>query len=185
MTTVDLTGKCTFVTGSSRGLGRYYALHLANVGSVAAHPPVHSDIIYAAAKQAVAHYTRCLAEQLRPYDVTVNGIAPAPTYTGRFLETRVVADQGERPRLQRVAQPEDMAQIVSFLAGASIRFPDRRDHRVLAWIVRMRLNGFSPEGPGSVFLAIKHILRDETQGFSPSILRTARGSAARGKREQG
>src|SRR5579875_3343810 len=58
----------------------------------------------------------------RPYDVTVNCIAPAPAYTGRFLATRVVADQEELPRLRRVAQPEDMAQIMLFLAGPQSDF---------------------------------------------------------------
>ncbi|TMC95021.1 MAG: SDR family oxidoreductase [Chloroflexi bacterium] len=93
-----------------------------NVGSVAGHLPVHSGIIYAAAKSAVAHYTRCLAEQLRPYDVNVNCIAPAPTSTGRFLATRALADQQGLSRLQQVAQPEDMAQIVLFLAGPQADF---------------------------------------------------------------
>ena len=93
-----------------------------NVGSVAGHLPVHSGIIYAAAKSAVAHYTRCLAEQLRPYDVNVNCIAPAPTSTGRFLATRALPDQQGLSRLQQVAQPEDMARIVLFLAGPQADF---------------------------------------------------------------
>ena len=93
-----------------------------NVGSVAGHLPVHSGIIYAAAKSAVAHYTRCLAEQLRPFDVNVNCIAPAPTSTGRFLATRALPDQQGLSRLQQVAQPEDMAQIVLFLAGPQADF---------------------------------------------------------------
>jgi len=88
-----------------------------NVGSIAGHIPVQTGIIYAAAKIAITHYTRCLAEQLRPYDVNVNCIAPAPTYTGRFLATRAVVNQEGLSRLQRVAQPEDMAQIMLFLAG--------------------------------------------------------------------
>jgi 3-oxoacyl-[acyl-carrier protein] reductase len=88
-----------------------------NVGSIAGHIPVTEGIIYAAAKTAITHYTRCLAEQLRPYDINVNCIAPAPTYTGRFLATREVGNQEGLSRLQRVAQPEDMAQIVLFLAG--------------------------------------------------------------------
>jgi 3-oxoacyl-[acyl-carrier protein] reductase len=109
---------------------KYAGLHMRNqrsgkiinVGSVAGHLPVHSGIIYAAAKSAVAHYTRCLAEQLRPYDVNVNCIAPAPTSTGRFLATRAVPDQQGLSRLQQVAQPEDMAQIVLFLAGPQADF---------------------------------------------------------------
>ena len=88
-----------------------------NVGSIAGHIPVQTGIIYAAAKTAITHYTRCLGEQLRPYGVNVNCIAPAPTYTGRFLATRTVDSQQGLSRLQQVAQPEDMAQIVLFLAG--------------------------------------------------------------------
>jgi len=71
---------------------------------------------------AIAHYTRCLAEQLRPYDVNVNCIAPASTYTGRFLATRSVTNQEGLSRLQRVAQPEDMVQILLFLAGPQSDF---------------------------------------------------------------
>jgi 3-oxoacyl-[acyl-carrier protein] reductase len=88
-----------------------------NVGSVAGHVPARNGIIYAAAKAANSHYTRCLAEELRPFDVNVNCIAPTATYTGRFLATRQVVEQTERSRLQRVAQPEEMASIVLFLAG--------------------------------------------------------------------
>jgi 3-oxoacyl-[acyl-carrier protein] reductase len=33
MPTVDLTGKSALVTGSSRGLDRYYTLHLAQAGA--------------------------------------------------------------------------------------------------------------------------------------------------------
>src|SRR2546421_12471562 len=33
MPTIDLTGKMALVTGSSRGLGRHYALHLAQAGA--------------------------------------------------------------------------------------------------------------------------------------------------------
>ena len=92
---------------------------IVNVGSVAGERPVHTGIIYGAAKSAVAHYTRCLAEQLRPFDVNVNCIAPAPTYTGRFLATRTVAPEDGLSRLQRIAQPEDIAAILLFLCSSS------------------------------------------------------------------
>jgi 3-oxoacyl-[acyl-carrier protein] reductase len=103
-----------------------------NVGSIAGHIPVQTGIIYAAVKTASAHYTRCLAEQLRPYDVNVNCIAPAPTYTGRFLATRSVASQEGLSRLQQVAQPEDMAQIVLFLAGSHSDF--LTGETIVCWI---------------------------------------------------
>jgi 3-oxoacyl-[acyl-carrier protein] reductase len=100
-----------------RGSGK-----IINVGSVAGHVPVKTGIIYAAAKAAVAHYTQSLAAQMRPHGVNVNAIAPAPTFTGRFSATRAVPDQTDVPRLQRIAQPEDMAKIVLFLAGPDADF---------------------------------------------------------------
>lgn len=90
---------------------------IVNVGSGAAHVPSRIGIVYAAAKAGIVHYTRCLAEELRPYDVNVNCISPMATYTGRFMATRTVASEEGLSRLQRIAQPEDMADIVLFLAG--------------------------------------------------------------------
>lgn len=88
-----------------------------NVGSGSGHIATAVGIIYASAKAAVSHYTRCLAEEMRPYDVNVNCISPSPTYTGRFLATRTVASQEGLARLEQIAQPEDMARIVLFLAS--------------------------------------------------------------------
>ncbi|HVX46090.1 MAG TPA: SDR family oxidoreductase [Mycobacteriales bacterium] len=90
-----------------------------NVGSVAGHVPARNGIIYAAAKAANSHYTRCLAEELRPFDVNVNCLAPTATYTGRFRATRNVPEQTDKSRLQSIAQPDDMAGIVLFLAGSA------------------------------------------------------------------
>jgi 3-oxoacyl-[acyl-carrier protein] reductase len=104
---------------------KYTGLHMrerrsgkiVNVGSVAGHVPVRGGIIYAAAKMGISHYTRSLAEQLRPFDVNVNCISPAPTYTARFLATRTVDNEEGLSRLQKIAQPEDMSNIVMFLCG--------------------------------------------------------------------
>ncbi|MCU9613288.1 SDR family oxidoreductase [Caldibacillus lycopersici] len=89
-----------------------------NIGSGAGHVPTTEGIIYASAKAAISHYTQCLGEQLRPFNVNVNCLAPASTYTGRFLATRSVNNQEGLSRLQQIAQPNDMAEIVLFLASA-------------------------------------------------------------------
>lgn len=91
---------------------------IVNVGSVAGHMPVTKGIVYAAAKAGIAHYTHCLAEELRPYEVNVNCIAPTATYTGRFLATRQVASNEDLSRLQQIAQPAEMARIVLFLVSS-------------------------------------------------------------------
>ena len=90
---------------------------IVNIGSGAGHIAAREGLIYAAAKAGVSHYTRCLAEELRPFEVNVTCLAPSPTYSGRFLATRSVQEQEGLGRLQRVSRPEDMAQLMLFLAG--------------------------------------------------------------------
>lgn len=104
---------------------KYIGLHMRerrggkiiNIGSAAGHVPVQGGIIYAAAKMGISHYTRCLAEEMRAYDVNVNCLAPASTFTGRFMATRTLPDESALSRLQRTAQPPDMTKIVLFLAS--------------------------------------------------------------------
>jgi 3-oxoacyl-[acyl-carrier protein] reductase len=75
--------------------------------------------IYATAKAAVHEYTRCLAAQLRPYNIPVNCIAPGGTITPRFLATR----QADPERLEatetlvRYADPIETARAVAFLVS--------------------------------------------------------------------
>lgn len=75
--------------------------------------------IYATAKAAVVHYTRCLASQLRPFDITVNTIAPGGTRTGRFMGTRKVdpAKMVTEGTLDRFATVDEVARTVEFFAG--------------------------------------------------------------------
>ena len=67
----------------------------------------------------MTHYTRCLADQLRPYDITVNCIAPGDTRTGRFMGTRAVdqARMVETGTLDRIATVDEVARVVEVFAG--------------------------------------------------------------------
>ena len=75
--------------------------------------------VYAAAKAAVVHYTRCLATQMRASNVTVNSIAPGETRTARFLATRPVDAERlvEGGTLDRIAQIDEVSRVVEFFAG--------------------------------------------------------------------
>lgn len=89
------------------------------ISSIAAFQGRGHSALYATAKAGVVHYTRCLADQLRPYDVTVNSLAPGETRTGRFLGTRPV-DPGrlaEAGTLDRIATVDEVARVVEFFAG--------------------------------------------------------------------
>ena len=92
---------------------------IVNFGSTGGLAGRADGVIYAAAKAAVHEYTRCLAAQLRPYNIPVNCIAPGGTVTPRFLATR----QADPARLEavdtleRYAQPEETARAVAFLVS--------------------------------------------------------------------
>jgi 3-oxoacyl-[acyl-carrier protein] reductase len=92
---------------------------IVTISSTAAFRGRSSGAIYATAKAAVVQYTRCLAEQLRPYGVTANSIAPGDTRTGRFLNTRAVdpARLAEGGTLDRIALVDEVARVVALFAG--------------------------------------------------------------------
>ena len=76
---------------------------------------------YAAAKAAVAHYTRYLAQDLGPFGITANCIAPGVTATGRIAATILAGDMHNSPLIQtialrRVGTVEDCANVIEFLA---------------------------------------------------------------------
>lgn len=88
---------------------------------------------YRVAKAALHMYTRCLAEQLRPYNIPVNCVAPGSVAGERW---RVVWAEVHKERLiqhqslERIAQPSELAAVVGFLctpaalyvSGQVIRF---------------------------------------------------------------
>jgi 3-oxoacyl-[acyl-carrier protein] reductase len=91
---------------------------IVNVASVAGLTAPLEGPIYAVAKAAIIQYTRCLATQLRPYGINVNCLSPGGTLSARFLADRphLTAEQlTPKSRLERLANPEDMAKVVEFL----------------------------------------------------------------------
>jgi 3-oxoacyl-[acyl-carrier protein] reductase len=77
--------------------------------------------IYAATKAAVEAMTHVLSKELRGRQITVNAVAPGPTATALFLDgkSQAVIDQIARlAPMERLGQPEDIANVVAFLAGS-------------------------------------------------------------------
>jgi 3-oxoacyl-[acyl-carrier protein] reductase len=75
---------------------------------------------YIASKAGVEGLVHVLANELRGRSVTVNAIAPGPVATELFLKGKSeeqIAELSKLPPLERLGQPEDIANVVSFLAG--------------------------------------------------------------------
>ena len=77
---------------------------------------------YGAARAAIAHYTRYLAQDLGPFGITANCIAPGVIATGRIMSTVIPGssqsnrDRAELVALRRLGTVEDCAKVVEFLA---------------------------------------------------------------------
>ena len=92
-----------------------------NAASFAAIVPIAGSAAYAASKAGVHYFTRVLAGELGPWNVTVNCYAPGmiPSEINRFREA-----PPERQRrlldtltLRRLGQAQDVASLVCFLAS--------------------------------------------------------------------
>ncbi len=95
-----------------------------NVGSIAATLGIPKSVIYATAKAAVHEYSRCLAVQLRPYDIAVNVLAPGDTVTERFLHSRETEEARKvlSGTLDRYGRPIEVARTAEFLASEAGSF---------------------------------------------------------------
>ncbi|MFL9907330.1 SDR family oxidoreductase [Paraburkholderia sp. RL17-337-BIB-A] len=76
--------------------------------------------IYNGTKAAVEAFTHVFAKELRGRNITVNAVAPGPIATSLFLDDKTeeqIQTFAKMPPLQRLGQPDDIASVVSFLAG--------------------------------------------------------------------
>ena len=76
--------------------------------------------IYAATKAGVEALTHIFAKEMRGRQITVNAVAPGPTDTPLFTDGKTpeqIAGIAKLAPLERLGEPVDIANAVSFLAG--------------------------------------------------------------------
>jgi 2-hydroxycyclohexanecarboxyl-CoA dehydrogenase len=95
-----------------------------NIASDAGRTGSAGETVYSAAKGGVIALTRSLARELARHQITVNCVSPGPTDTPmlRAFDARaggVVDKLISATPLRRLAQPQDIAAAVTFLASES------------------------------------------------------------------
>jgi NAD(P)-dependent dehydrogenase (short-subunit alcohol dehydrogenase family) len=72
---------------------------------------------YGATKASLEAMTRAWAAEYSPSGVRVNAIAPGPVYTPTPSGTEFIAALGETTPMHRASQPEEIAEVIAFLAS--------------------------------------------------------------------
>jgi len=105
-------------------MGEYVRRHLKrearggriiSISTDAAHAH-EGSISYAASKHAIESYSRSAALEMGKYGITVNVVAPGPIQTGWLTPEQEIQIAAATP-LGRVGRPEDVAEVVVFLAS--------------------------------------------------------------------
>jgi NAD(P)-dependent dehydrogenase (short-subunit alcohol dehydrogenase family) len=103
-----------------RGAGR-----IVNVASITNIQPIANLVAYVTAKGGVIGLTRSLALEFGPLGIAVNAVSPGAIETPLTADTytpAVRAAYEERIALGRVGRPEEIADVITFLASDAARY---------------------------------------------------------------
>jgi 3-oxoacyl-[acyl-carrier protein] reductase len=88
-----------------------------NITSNAATHGAPAVSVYSAAKAGLEAFSRAAAQELGERGITVNAVAPGPTRTDMVKDPTWFDKVGRFAALRRAGTPEDIADIVAFLAS--------------------------------------------------------------------
>ena len=157
MMDVNVKGMFLVTKAFARGMIRRKSGSIVNVGSLAGMRMLEVPVHYATAKSAVVGFTLSLARELGRYHVRVNAVVPGMLSEG--VSVNVPAAQRKEYEtycaLGRVGRPEEVAELVAFLASAQEQLHQRPGDsrrrgdlmkfrmvdRILAWQPRQSIRG--------------------------------------------
>ena len=129
---IDVNLKSAFLMSKAASKPMVEARHgkIVNLSSISAKGN-RGQANYAAAKMGIQGFTATLAEELGPFGINVNAVAPGYVATAMTAATalRVGMTPEEhqeaaaaRTNLRRVAHPEDIANVIAFLVSEDAAF---------------------------------------------------------------
>ena len=114
LSVVRLTGLCLPQLERS-GHGR-----IINIGSSTVREPIDNLALSNSVRPGVIGWAKSMARELGPKKITVNSIAPGRIETARLMEAfaeRSRASEMEQIPLRRFGRPEEVAEVICFLAS--------------------------------------------------------------------
>ena len=88
-----------------------------NVGSMVGEIGLAGAAAYGATKASLSSMTRAWAAEFSTSGVRVNAVAPGPVHTGGAVVREVIQQLGRTTAVKRFASPEEIAEVVAFLAS--------------------------------------------------------------------
>ncbi len=116
---INLKGAFNCMKAAAKTMMKQRSGRIVNISSVVGVMGNPGQANYTASKAGLIGLTKTAARELAPRGITVNAIAPG------FIETSMTAEMAEKAReamlaqipLGRMGQPEDVAEVVAFLAS--------------------------------------------------------------------
>ncbi|MBS0562635.1 MAG: SDR family oxidoreductase [Proteobacteria bacterium] len=110
---------CAAAAAHMQGKGGGRIVNVASIDAFKAHAP---NAHYAAMKAAVVSLTRSFGAEFARDGILVNAVAPAAIATEKAKQSDWLAEHARNTPIGRAAEPDDIADVICFLASEANRY---------------------------------------------------------------